>query len=241
MDPAFPLAPLAAEPRSTALILDVDGTLAPIVDRPELARVPNETRAELHRLVARYLLVACLSGRPRAQAAELVGVAGIRYVGNHGLELDPRAEELEREVAAFRDEIGGEWPVEDKGLSLSLHYREASDEPGAVAILSRIAGRAHAHGLDTRWGRKVLEIRPHADTDKGAAVRALLAETGAELAMCAGDDTTDLDAFRGLREAGLRHAVCVAVTSPEAPAALLAGADLVVDGPDGLLLLLRAL
>lgn len=241
MDPTALLAPLAAEPRRTALILDVDGTLAPIAPRPELAAVPEGTRAELRRLVARFLLVACVSGRPGSQAAALVGVPGIRYVGNHGLELDPRAAELARAVASFREEIDGRWPVEDKGLSLSLHYRNAGDEGEAVAVLRTIAARAAERGLEARWGRKVLEIRPPGRTDKGVAVQTLLRECGAELALYAGDDATDLDAFRGLSDAGLRHAVRIAVASSEAPDALRAAADLVVEGPAGLLSLLRML
>ena len=241
MDAASLLAPLAAAPARSALVFDVDGTLAPIVDRPELARVPDETRAELRRLAGRYLLVACLSGRPGEQAERLVGVEGIRYVGNHGLELDPRGAEIAAEIARFRAQVGGLWPVEDKRLSLSLHFREAADETAARAALEEIAKRARSEGLDARWGRKVLEIRPRAGGDKGTAVAALAREAGAELGLYAGDDATDLDAFRGLSEAGLAYAVRIAVASSEAAPALLAAADLVVPGPAALRLLLELL
>jgi trehalose 6-phosphate phosphatase len=182
-----------------------------------------------------------VSGRPGAQAAELVGVDGVRYVGNHGLELDPRAAELVEAVARFRDEVAGVWPVEDKTLSLSFHYRQAGDEPAALAVLGDVADRALAAGLEPRWGRKVLEVRPRGAADKAVAVRALVVSCGAALGLYAGDDATDVDAFRGLTEAGLEHAVRVAVSSPEAPAALLAGADVVVEGPAGLIPLLRML
>jgi trehalose 6-phosphate phosphatase len=235
------LAALAAEPSRAALLFDVDGTLAPIAARPDLARVPAETRVELRRLAGRYRLVACLSGRPAAQAAELVAVGGIRYVGNHGLELDPRAPQIAVEIARFRTEVDGAWPVEDKKLSLSFHYRQATDEAAALAVLEPIAARARAAGLEARWGRKVLEIRPHSEVDKGAAVRILLREAGAACALYAGDDTTDIDAFRGLGDAGLECAVRIAVASPEAAPALLEAADLVVDGPGGLLAVLRLL
>jgi trehalose 6-phosphate phosphatase len=241
MDPAALLAPLAGEPGLAALFFDVDGTLAPIVERPELARIPDGTRGELRRLVARYRLVACLSGRPGEQAAALVGVEGIRYVGNHGLELHPHASGLGQELAGFRAEIDSAWPVEDKGLTLSFHYREAPDQVAAVQALEDIAARARSRGLDARWGRKVLEIRPRVDADKGTATLTLLAESAAELGLYAGDDRTDLDAFRALARAGLRHAVCIAVRSDEAPPALLDEADLVVDGPAGLLPILRSL
>ena len=233
------LAPLAHAPERSALVLDVDGTLAPIVARPELAAVPAETRAELERLVGRYLLVACVSGRAGDDARRLVGVDGIELVGNHGLELDPRAQKLAGKVARFRVEVA--LPVEDKGLSLTYHYREAEDEEAARAELEEVARRARKAGFDARWGRKVLEIRPHVEADKGTAVRTLLERAGARLGLYAGDDTTDLDGFAGLRSLGLEHAVCVAVASDEGPAELREAADLVVAGPEELAGLLRRL
>ena len=135
--------------------------------------------------------------------------------GNHGLELDPRAAELAGEIRRFREAVG--LPVEDKTLSLSYHYREAEDEERARAELEAVAVKAQAAGLDARWGRKVLEIRPPVPADKGTAIRALLERSGARRGLYAGDDTTDLDAFVGLVTAGLDHAVRVAVTSDEGP------------------------
>lgn len=241
MDTTSPLAALAAAPTRAALVLDVDGTLAPIAARPELAAVPPETRDELRRLMGRYLLVACISGRPGDEVTRLVGVEALRCVGNHGLELDPRASELAAVVARFRESVGGSWPVEDKRLSLAFHFRDVADEAAAIAQLEIVAERARAAGLTARFGRKVLEVRPVSDWDKGRAVRALLEGCGASLALYAGDDTTDLDAFRGLGEARLEHAVRVAVASGESPPALLREADVTVQGPVGLLELLRGL
>jgi trehalose 6-phosphate phosphatase len=239
MEAAALLAPLAHSPERSALVLDVDGTLAPIAPRPELAAIPEETREELARLAGRYALVACVSGRAGKDARRLVAVDGIEIVGNHGLELDPRAHELAAEIARFRDAVG--LPVEDKTLSLTYHYREAKDELAARAELERVADQAGAEGLDARWGRKVLEIRPRVETDKGTAVRALLGRSGARLGLYAGDDTTDLDGFTGLRGAGLEHAVCVAVASAEGPSELREAADLLVDGPEDMAGLLRRL
>src|SRR5581483_11817701 len=102
------LARLAERPDAAAILLDVDGTLAPIVPRPEDAVVPDETRAVLARLVARYALVACVSGRAGDEAAELVGVAGVVCVGEHGLELDPRAVEWAPRIEEFADSV--DWP-----------------------------------------------------------------------------------------------------------------------------------
>jgi trehalose 6-phosphate phosphatase len=236
---ADPLAPLRDAPERTALILDVDGTLAPIVARPELAEVPATTKAELERLVRTYLLVACLSGRAGDEAERLVGVNGIRYVGNHGLELHPDADLLADRMAAFRDTIGH--PVEDKGLTLSYHFREAPDEQRARDELEAVAQAAREAGLGARWGRKVLEIRPHVAADKGTAVRVLVEESRANRGLYAGDDATDVDAFAGLASAGLDYALRVAIGSNEAPISLLAEADIVVNGPQEFLTLLARL
>src|SRR5207253_7142621 len=130
------LAPIAADPGSAAVLLDVDGTLAPIVSRPELAAVPEDTRREVERLGARYALVACISGRTGEDARRLVGVDGVRYVGSHGLELEPEAAEWSERIRSFA--AGVDWPVEDKGLTVSFHYRQAGDEDTALAYLEEV-------------------------------------------------------------------------------------------------------
>lgn len=228
---------LAAEPERAAVLLDVDGTLAPIVDRPEEARVPEATRRELARLAARYALVACVSGRPRPEVERLVGVAGVASVGEHGLELAPEAAAWAGRIAEFAR--GVDWPAERKPLSVSFHFRRAGDEAAARAYLTRVATAAEAEGLVPRWGRMVLEVRPPVAADKGTAVRALVTRAGVRRALYAGDDRTDVDAFHGLD--GLELGVRVAVGSAEAPAELLAAAGLVVQGTDGMLELLRGL
>jgi trehalose 6-phosphate phosphatase len=237
VDPPEALERLVAEPALAAILLDVDGTLAPIVSHPELARVPEETKAELRRLASKYALVACISGRTGADAARLVGVEGIEYVGVHGLELEPEAERWRDRLASFAAWV--DWPVEDKGLSVSFHYREAEDQEAARAELEQVATRAREEGLDARFGRKVLEIRPPVEADKGTAVRRLLEKDGLRRALYAGDDTTDLDAFRGLD--GLEVAVRVAIRSSEGPPELVREADLVLLHPQGLLEVLRLL
>jgi trehalose 6-phosphate phosphatase len=228
---------LRSEPEKAAVLLDVDGTLAPIVARPELAAVPEQTRAQVERLAARYALVACVSGRTGEEASRLVGVGGVVYVGVHGLELAPEAERWRETLRPLASEP---WPwVEDKGLTVAFHWREAEDEERARRSLELVADRARAAGLEARWGRKVLELRPPVEADKGTAVRALLSERRLSRALYAGDDTTDLDAFRGLD--GLELAVRVAVASSEGPPALREAADLVVASPAELLDLLRVL
>lgn len=229
---------LAEDPRAAALLLDIDGTLAPIAPAPALAAVPEETRGELRRLVGSYGLVACVSGRPADDAARLVGVDGVRYVGEHGLELDPAAAEWTGRLHAFAASV--DWPSEPgKQLSVAFHYRDADDERAALSELRDVSERALREGLRPRWGRKVLEIRPPLDTDKGTAVQRVLDEAGLRRALYAGDDATDLDAFRGLD--GLDVAVRVAVVSSEGPSDLGRAADLVVGGTEELLVLLRQL
>jgi trehalose 6-phosphate phosphatase len=228
---------LSEDPARAAVLLDVDGTLAPIVERPEDARVPDETRRELARLAGRYALVACVSGRPGVDVERMLDVPGVAIVGEHGLELAPEAGRWADAITTFAG--GVDWPVERKPLSLTFHFRRVDDEAAARAYLTRVADTAEAAGLVPRWGRMVLEIRPPVDADKGTAVRALVTRAGVSRALYAGDDTTDIDAFRGLDE--LELVVRVAVDSGEAPPDLVAAADLVVDGTDGVLALLRAL
>jgi trehalose 6-phosphate phosphatase len=224
------------------VLLDVDGTLAPIVERPEDAAVPEETRAEVERLAGRYGLVACVSGRPAADARRLVGLDSVEYVGVHGLEADPDARRFTPQLEAFAERIPWPWTVENKGgVTISFHYREAADEQDARRRAAEVAEAAEAAGLTAHQGRRVLEVRPPVTADKGTAIRRLLDGRPLTRALYAGDDTTDLDAFRGLDEAGLDVALKVGVGSVEMNPAMLTRADIVVDGPGELLSFLRTL
>ena len=231
------LASLAERPDEAAIMLDVDGTLAPIVARPELASVPEETRTELRRLVGRYALVAAVSGRTGEDAARVVGVDGVVYVGVHGLELAPEAEHWRGPLHEFAETV--DWPVEDKGLAIVFHYRGVEDEEAALEHLQDVAADARELGLVAQFGRKVLEVRPPVEANKGTAVRALLEERGLSRALYAGDDTTDLDAFRALD--GLDVSVRIAVVSEEGPPELREAADLTVARPEELVAVLRRL
>jgi trehalose 6-phosphate phosphatase len=229
---------LAAEPQLAGLFLDFDGVLAPIVERPADARLPAEAGRELERLAARYALVAVVSGRAGDDVRRRVGVEGVVAVGSHGLELDPEAEDWRERIEAFARTV--EWPdVERKTLTVAFHFRVASDAGAARAALEDVARRARAEGLRASFGRKVLEVLPPLDANKGTAVRRLLADAGLRRALVAGDDTTDLDAFRALD--GLDVAVRVAVAADESPPELRAAADVVVGSTEELLELLRTL
>ena len=229
---------LAAEPGRAALFFDVDGVLAPIVDRPEDASVPEATRRELRRLVGCYGLVACVTGRAGDAARRFVGVPELRYAGEHGLELEPAAAGYAAEVHRFARESG--WPdVEEKPVSAALHYRRAADPEAARRLLEVVAARAAAGGVRATFGRMVLDILPPVAATKGTAVRHLLDETGLRRALYAGDDTTDLDGFAALD--GLELAVRVAVASAEGPPRLRELADVVVDSPAAFAVLLETL
>jgi len=231
---------LAAEPGEAGLFLDFDGVLAPIVERPEDAAPPPETRAELERLVQRYALVAVVSGRAGDDVRERLGVGGVVCVGSHGLELEPQADRWRRTLAAFAADAP--WPqdeIEVKGLAVSFHFRGREDEAEAVRALEGIAESAREDGLVARYGRKILEVLPPVGSHKGTAVRRLLEERDLRRALAAGDDTTDIDSFAALD--GLEVAVRVAVASTEAPTVLLDAADLVVGSTDEFLALLRRL
>jgi trehalose 6-phosphate phosphatase len=253
------LEPLRADPPRAAILTDVDGTLAPIVERAEEAAVPVAARAVLARLSERYGLVGCVSGRRAEEARRLVGLDQLAYAGNHGLELllpgderlrpDPSLAGQETAARQFLagfdvDALGAiGLRVEDKGPIQALHWRGAEDENGAEARAHEIANAAGHAQLEPRWGRKVLELRPLGGGGKDAAVSALLADAALNVAVYAGDDRTDLDAFRRLCElresGGLAHAVCVGIASPEAPPELSEEADLTVDGPAGWLAILE--
>jgi trehalose-phosphatase len=254
-------APLRNAPEASAVLFDVDGTLAPIVDDPAKATVPAATREALRALARRFGLVACVSGRRAAEARRLVGVEELTYAGNHGLEvlgpgdrdaaLDPALGDRERAAREFvgalaRDELEAAGiRLEDKGPIQALHWRRAGDQRTAERRANQVAERARRAGLEPHWGRKVLELRPIVAVDKGTAVRRLLDRDPLKLAMFAGDDRTDLDAFRALRElreAGvLEGAVCIGIASEEAPPELSDEADAVLAGPGELVEVLAAL
>jgi trehalose 6-phosphate phosphatase len=255
------LEPVRRDPERSAILLDVDGVLAPIVAQPDDAHMPETTRRPLIEVARRYGTVACVSGRRAADARRIVSLGSIAYLGNHGSEvLRPGAvaPELDRELQAWtrrvqtfmRDAYGEELKrlrvrLEDKEAIAALHWRGVPDDEGAEAAIRRVAQRAEASGYRTHWGRKVLEIRPPVRIDKGAGIVSLLRDSDLAAAMYVGDDMTDIDAFHGLGElvemGRLQQALRVGVRSDEGPAALEQEADVMVDGTDGVRELLKAL
>src|SRR4051795_712580 len=178
---------LRADPARSAILLDVDGTLAPIVRHADDAHVPEVTRTQLIAVSRRYALVACVSGRRAATARRMVSIGSIAYVGNHGAEIlppggtvpdvEPDFARAGERVHAFRDEVlDGELHrlrvrAEDKDQIAAFHWRGAPDEEAAEAAVREIAQQAEERGLVVHWGRKVLEVRPAKQVDKGQGIR----------------------------------------------------------------------
>ncbi len=249
------LAALLAEPSGALVGLDFDGTLAPIVADPGAARAHPDVPAVLVRLAGRGVRVAVVTGRPAATAVEyggLAGVDGLVVLGHYGLERW-EAGELSAPgdlaaVAELRDRLpsllaGREAPegtyVEDKGAAVAVHTRRTADPSAAFdALRGPLTELARELGLVLEPGRFVLELRPEGG-DKGDAVRTLVAERSASVVAFVGDDLGDVAAFDAidrLREQGT-PGLLVCSGSTEVTA-LAERADLVVDGPDGVVALL---
>ncbi|HEU0214956.1 MAG TPA: trehalose-phosphatase [Jiangellaceae bacterium] len=240
------LASLLAEPADALIAMDYDGTLAPIVDRPEVAVAHPDAAAVLRTLSAKGARVAIVTGRPAADAVRLGGFAdvpGLVVLGHYGLErwsdgrLDTPVEHSGVAVArAAGAEIVAHAPagvaLEDKGHSVAFHTR-ASAAPGAVLaeIRPQLDDLAHDTGLELALGRFVLELRPPG-VDKGTSLRRLVADAAARSVTFVGDDLGDLAAVSALRSLDVAGLV-VCSDSAESPPLLRSEADLVVDGPDG--------
>ena len=248
------LAAILAAPRRALFALDYDGTLAPIVDRPEDAVAHPRATAALRALAPMVGQVAIITGRPAADAVrlgELADVPGLLVLGHYGLERWDAGRvdtpQTHPGVAAARSGIialAANGPpglvVEDKGHSVALHSRRAADPASALAaVRTRVDQLAGETGLIVAPGRFVLELRPP-DTDKGAALRALVAEMSPQSAVFIGDDLGDLAAVAALREMDVAGLV-VCSDSVEAPPELRAQADLVVAGPAGVVTFLESL
>ncbi len=238
------VAALAQRPRG--FLTDIDGTLAAIAPTPDQARLTRGMRPLLRRCLTMFDVVAAISGRPALDARRMVGVAELTYIGNHGMEwLAPHARlpqiapEVRRYEGAIADTLHeareqlGAWSdtllFENKGVTASIHYRLAPDPAAARAAVLRVLDPlAQRHQLRLTEGRMVVELRPPVELDKGTSARALVQRRSLASAIYLGDDLTDVDAFRALRQLraeGGCLGVAVAIGHAEAPAALLAAAD----------------
>jgi trehalose 6-phosphate phosphatase len=235
----------------SAVITDIDGTVSAIAPTPAEAMVDPGAKAALALLAERLAAVAVVSGRAPQDGAAMVGLPELIYVGNHGLEriaqgtpwTHPVAAAAQPSIAAALAEIesaaraGDDLPwllVENKGVTGTIHYRLAPDQAAAVALLEPLTrAAADRHGLRLTLGRMIFELRPALAVNKGTAIRELALDLGLRGIVFFGDDVTDVDAFRTLRElreAGEAATLRVGVLGPETSPTVLAAIDMSVDG-----------
>ena len=251
-----PTAALTDAPEDGGVFLDFDGTLSEIVDRPDAARPAEGVVELLGELSRRFGLVAIVSGRSAVQLLKWLGPE-VEIWGLHGAEsseggriaLAPEAQSFLPVLQAAGDQARAMLPekeieIEEKGVMLGIHYRRAADRESAMQRVEAVSQEiASEHGLELGRGRMVVELKPPLDFSKAAVIRTRVRDLGLRAVAFVGDDLVDLPAFDALDEletegiAGLR----VAVDSDEAPGDLLARADIVVDGPAGVVSFLRSL
>jgi len=253
------LGPWLNDPQVSGLWLDYDGTLAPIVDEPDRARPLPEVPELLLRLRERFAVVSIVSGRSAVQLVEWLGdgfdiwgLLGAQHATGDGIELGPEVVPYAGTAATIRDEaeaavanIGMEGLlVEDKGVVITLHYRQAIGQDEARRSVEALAQElSRRHGFVIAPGKASVELRPPVELSKASVVRREARRPGIENALVIGDDLVDLEAFTALddlqREG--KNVLRVAVDSDEAPRELIEAADVVVDGPGGAVALLRRL
>ena len=246
------LSPLVADPSSTAILTDFDGTLAPIITDPAAVQPLPGMASTLNRLAAQFGLVAVVSGRPVSFLSErltvvdevaLVGLYGFERSGARGeVIVEPEAEKwrsvVEHAARRLKEELPADVTVESKGLTVAVHWRSVPAMAGIAA--AAVEREAAGTGLKAHPGRMNLELRPPLDIDKGSAVGALV--HGYSAACFVGDDLGDLPAFAALDRASAAEGistVTIAAVDNESPPEMAAAADVVVSGPQGALDVLR--
>jgi len=245
---------ILAQPQRALVAVDFDGTLAPIVADPALARPHPEASDVLRRLAGAIRALAVVTGRPAGVAASLLGFttdappANVYVVGHYGFEtwtpdagvvtiigVDPGEVDAARSaLPALLHDIGAPTgtDIEDKGASVAVHVRRTEDPAAALELIRpALSALAAAHGLRLEPGRLVLELRPPG-TDKGTALTDLVNAVDARAACFIGDDLGDLAAFDALDAMRAQGRSALAVSSGSVVAEVVARADLVLAGPD---------
>ena len=231
------------------LVTDVDGTISPIVDVPDEARVTPRNLELLTTLQTQLTLTAVVSGRGAEDVYKRVGIPGLTFIGNHGMEqwrnggviVSPIAEVYRKNLSAAAPEIKqimrAGMRFEDKGATLSVHYRQTKKpEQVAETLTSVMQNIAEKNGLHLTQGRMVFEFRPPVNIDKGTAFEELIISHHLDAAFYLGDDTTDVAVFftaRRLRESGQCLAYGLGVESQGTPQAVLKEADYLVQEVSG--------
>ncbi len=231
------------------LFLDIDGTLAHIAPNPKEVSIAPAVRQALG-IISQRMSVVVETGRSVEDARNIIGLSSVIYVGNHGLEVWergsasvlPAARRYIRQMSDLAKAVNQRMPyaegvlVEDKGPTISVHYRQASDPNAArEAILQFLSTAPEAKGFDVREGKMVFEVRPPVEADKGTALRSVTNRLGLKSAMVLGDDLTDADSFRAVHELAVQkgfRGIAVAVAGANAPVNLIAEADFHLLNPE---------
>lgn len=253
------LQPVISEPSVSTIMFDLDGTLAPIVPRPNQVALPPEISKLIRKLAHIYLAIAIVSGRAATEAMRIVGYSELVYIGNHGFEtlLPGRATVVSPEIHPYIDKLlemkkatvmeeinEAGITLEDKTSTMSYHYRLAENPDEALKYLkNKIVPEAKKLGLKTSEGRMVIEIRPPVAIDKGVSIGRLLDRISSQKAVYMGDDSTDIDALKELRRRRKKgqETIGIGVISKEMPAALPKYSDLLVERRSGVEMVLRIL
>ena len=242
----------------SGLFTDIDGTISPVARTPSEAKVEESARFSLRRLEPVLAIVAAVTGRAAADAVGMLGLDDVVVIGNHGYERIERGERIvHRSALASRASVAAcasailtvveSTPrlrgvvVEDKDLSASVHYRLVEDQERTVELLGMLVRSiGELHDLDVTEGKLVFEIRPRAVVNKGTAIRDLAMDLGLAGVVYLGDDVTDVDAFRALRELASTEIQTrsVGVISAETHAVVIETADILIEGVEGCLALL---
>lgn len=236
---------LAQQP-GFGLVTDVDGTISPIVDEPDQAAILPGVRPLLEQLRDHLLVVGVISGRGAEDVRQRVGVPGLVYYGNHGFEklyrgkviipeaVMPYQSALAQAAAEVQQELLPGMMLEDKGVTLTIHYRQLAVSEEALSGFDKlITSLAARLGLTLSQGRKVYELRPPLKVDKGSAFASLVKDFNVQAAVYLGDDTTDAAVFekaKRLRQAGSCRCYGIGVLSANTPAEVLEKSDYSAEG-----------
>ena len=234
----------AVSPQSGAtagLFLDIDGTLSEIVPLPHQATISPAIREAVATLASRLGLVCVVTGRPATDGRRMVGLDQLTYVGNHGMEwiqdgrvfTDPAAAAYETDVSRVLDAVkqhcaSTDAIIEEKACSFAVHYRGSLDPDGVQRLALQAVEEQSNAKVRVLTGKAHINVLPPVLLNKGTAVRSLVESRGLEWGLIAGDDVTDIDAFRearSLADATAFHCINVAVLGDDCPASLLELAD----------------
>ncbi len=248
---------LVMQQSPAGVLTDIDGTISRIAGHPDEAIVEDKARNALARVTRQFALVGAVSGRSAEEAHALVGLDELVYSGNHGMEIwrdgnleqSPLALEYAPKITALLDAL--QLPAEDdrlyvenKVLTASIHYRALEgDEQTERLLLEEVTRHAEASGLCVTHGQKVVEIRPPVELTKGTAVVDLIRKYRLAALLYLGDDVTDVDAFKSLRDLRTRsggHFYAIGVSGEATPESVRQNADAMVDGVDGVIELLES-